>query len=69
MGTYRLVFLNANGRALAFDRVMAADAAAAAGAAKATGYPQEIEIWDGDELVHRVNGAAASPGPKRSVLD
>ena len=69
MRTYQLVFLNANGRAQAFDRLTAIDSAAAAGAAKATGYPHEIEIWDGDELVRRLNcRKVAAPQPPRPDL-
>jgi hypothetical protein len=64
---YRLVFLDREGRAQAYYSVYCGTDAEASRQAKATGYQNEIEVWDGDRIVRRLNCRELQPvePPKR----
>jgi hypothetical protein len=71
MRRYRLVFLDGEGRPQAYDCVYCASDAEAAREARASGYRHEIEVWEGDSLVRRLNSRsllAESAASRRSPM-
>jgi hypothetical protein len=64
MQSYRLVFLDGEGRPQAYYSVVCSGEREAAGLAYATGYGGEIEIWDGERLVRRLETRSHYPEPQ-----
>jgi hypothetical protein len=55
VGIYRLVFLDDEGRQQAYYSISCSTDVEAARQARATGYRHEIQIWDGNTIVLRMN--------------
>ena len=67
MRTYRLVFLDSAGRPQAYYDIVCPTDHDAVREAKATGYSNEIEVWDGATRVRRVNSREQTSGRGRSA--